>query len=65
MRLKLELKVPISLKNKEKYDYTIKNFDDATGLYKALENGEADAIVDDYPVLGYAVKMAKITISWR
>lgn len=43
-------------KNKEKYDYTIKNFDDATGLYKALENGEADAIVDDYPVLGYAVK---------
>ena len=57
--------MPISLKNKEKYDYTIKNFDDATGLYKALENGEADAIVDDYPVLGYAVKMVKITISWR
>ncbi len=31
-----------------------KILDDATGLYKAVENGEADAIVDDYPVLGYA-----------
>lgn len=42
-------------KNQEKYGYTIKNFDDATGLYQALQNGEADAIFDDYPVLGYAV----------
>lgn len=42
-------------KNQEKYGYTIKNFDDATGLYQALENGEADAIFDDYPVLGYAI----------
>lgn len=42
-------------KNQDKYGYTIKNFDDATGLYQALENGEADAIFDDYPVLGYAI----------
>lgn len=42
-------------KNQKKYDYTIKNFDDATGLYQALENGESDAIFDDYPVLGYAI----------
>ncbi|OJG54694.1 His/Glu/Gln/Arg/opine family amino ABC transporter, permease, 3-TM region [Enterococcus haemoperoxidus] len=42
-------------KNQEKYGYTIKNFDDATGLYQSLENGEADAIFDDYPVLGYAI----------
>jgi glutamine transport system permease protein len=42
-------------KNQDKYDYKIKNFDDATGLYQALENGEADAIFDDYPVLGYAI----------
>ncbi|EOH99008.1 His/Glu/Gln/Arg/opine family amino ABC transporter, permease, 3-TM region [Enterococcus moraviensis ATCC BAA-383] len=42
-------------KNQEKYGFTIKNFDDATGLYQALENGEADAIFDDYPVLGYAI----------
>ncbi|MHC5217089.1 amino acid ABC transporter substrate-binding protein/permease [Enterococcus sp. LJL128] len=41
--------------NQKKYDYTIKNFDDATGLYQALQNGEADAIFDDYPVLGYAI----------
>ena len=42
-------------KNQKKYGYTIKNFDDATGLYKSLENGEAVAIFDDYPVLGYAI----------
>lgn len=42
-------------KNEKKYGYTIKNFDDATGLYQALQNGEADAIFDDYPVLGYAI----------
>ncbi|MBL1225286.1 amino acid ABC transporter substrate-binding protein/permease [Enterococcus sp. BWR-S5] len=41
--------------NQDKYGYTIKNFDDATGLYQALQNGEADAIFDDYPVLGYAI----------
>ncbi|WP_394701608.1 transporter substrate-binding domain-containing protein [uncultured Enterococcus sp.] len=35
--------------NQDKYGYTIKNFDDATGLYQALQNGEADAIFDDYP----------------
>ncbi|MBL1229083.1 amino acid ABC transporter substrate-binding protein/permease [Enterococcus sp. BWB1-3] len=42
-------------KNQDKYGYSIKNFDDATGLYQALQNGEADAIFDDYPVLGYAI----------
>lgn len=42
-------------KNRDKYGYTIKNFDDATGLYQSLENAEADAIFDDYPVLGYAI----------
>ncbi|MGX6978117.1 amino acid ABC transporter substrate-binding protein/permease [Vagococcus elongatus] len=42
-------------KNKSNYGYDIRNFDDATGLYQSLENGGVDAIVDDYPVLGYAV----------
>jgi glutamine transport system permease protein len=43
-------------KNQDKYGYKVRNFDDATGLYQALNNGEADAIFDDYPVLGYAIK---------
>lgn len=45
--------------NQEKYGYKIKNFDDATGLYKALESGEAEAIYDDYPVLGYAISQGQ------
>ncbi|MGX6962553.1 amino acid ABC transporter substrate-binding protein/permease [Vagococcus xieshaowenii] len=45
--------------NQKKYGYKVKNFDDATGLYQALKNGEADAIYDDYPVLGYAISQGQ------
>jgi len=41
--------------NKEKYGYSIKNYDDASGLYGAVRNGTVVAIFDDYPVLGYAI----------
>ena len=41
--------------NKDKYGYTVKTYDDATGLYGAIDNGTVQAIFDDYPVLGYAV----------
>lgn len=42
-------------KNQDQYGYKIKTYDDATGVYGALKNGTADAIFDDYPVIGYAV----------
>ncbi|TLG80885.1 amino acid ABC transporter substrate-binding protein/permease [Vagococcus zengguangii] len=45
--------------NQKKYGYKVNNFDDATGLYQALKNGEADAIYDDYPVLGYAISQGQ------
>lgn len=45
--------------NKEKYDFDIKNYDDATGLYGAVKNGTAVAIFDDYPVLGYAINQGE------
>lgn len=41
--------------NKDKYGYTIKTYDDATGVYGAIKNGTVQAIFDDYPVLGYAI----------
>ncbi len=41
--------------NKDKYGYSIKNYDDASGLYGAVRNGTVVAIFDDYPVLGYAI----------
>lgn len=41
--------------NKEKYGYTIKYYDAADQLYDALRVGAIDALMDDYPVIGYAI----------
>ncbi|HLQ40096.1 MAG TPA: transporter substrate-binding domain-containing protein, partial [Tetragenococcus sp.] len=45
--------------NKDKYSFKTKSYDDATGLYGALKNKTVDAIFDDYPVLGYAIKQGE------
>ncbi|MFU1881132.1 amino acid ABC transporter permease, partial [Enterococcus faecium] len=39
----------------KKYDYSIKYLDTTDALYSALEIGEVDAMMDDYPVIGYGV----------
>ncbi|GGI64623.1 amino acid ABC transporter substrate-binding protein/permease [Enterococcus alcedinis] len=41
--------------NKEKYGYTVKYFDAADQLYDAVRVGAIDALMDDYPVIGYAI----------
>ena len=41
--------------NKETYGYTIKYFDAADQLYDALRVGAVEGIMDDYPVIGYAI----------
>ncbi len=45
--------------NKDKYDFEVKNYDDATGLYGAAKNGTVAAIFDDFPVLGYAINQGE------
>ncbi|WP_075491008.1 amino acid ABC transporter substrate-binding protein/permease [Enterococcus thailandicus] len=42
--------------HEEEYGYKIKYFDAADQLYDGLKVGAIDAIMDDYPVLGYAIK---------
>lgn len=42
--------------NQEKYGYEIKYFDAADQLYDSLRVGAIDAMMDDYPVIGYAIK---------
>lgn len=41
--------------NKDKYGYTLKYFDAADQLYDAVRVGAIDALMDDYPVIGYAI----------
>jgi len=45
--------------NKDTYDFDVKNYDDAPGLYGAVKNDTVDAIFDDAPVLGYAIKQGE------
>lgn len=46
-------------KNQEKYGYTLKQFDAADALYEALRGGQITALMDDYPIIGYAISQGQ------
>ena len=46
-------------KNKDKYGYTIKTYDEGSQLYESLKVGAVDAIMDDEPVLKYAINQGQ------
>ncbi|MGY3747103.1 amino acid ABC transporter substrate-binding protein/permease [Vagococcus salmoninarum] len=45
--------------HKDEYGYTIKLYDTADIMYSVLSAGNVDAIFDDFPVIGYAVKQGQ------
>lgn len=45
--------------NKAKYGYTLKPFDEASGMYDSLNSGSIDALMDDEAVLLYAIKQGR------
>jgi polar amino acid transport system substrate-binding protein len=45
--------------NQDKYGYTIKTFDAGETMYNALNVGAIDAMMDDAPVIGYAIKQGE------
>lgn len=46
-------------KNKGKYGYTIKTFDTSDLMNNSLSTGAVDAIMDDQPVIEYAIKQGQ------
>ncbi|MGX7350932.1 His/Glu/Gln/Arg/opine family amino ABC transporter, permease, 3-TM region [Enterococcus canis] len=42
--------------HEDEYGYKIKYYDAANDLYDSLRIGQIDAMMDDYPVIGYAIK---------
>ena len=46
-------------KNKDKYGYTIKTFDTSDLMNNSLSTGSVDAIMDDQPVIEYAIKQGQ------
>ena len=47
------------IENEDKYGYTIKYYDAADQLYAAVSGGQIDAMMDDYPVIGYAISQGQ------
>ncbi|GBG96294.1 amino acid ABC transporter substrate-binding protein/permease [Lactococcus termiticola] len=45
--------------NKDKYGYKVKTFSDATSMYQSLQSGSIDAVMDDEPVIQYAIKQGQ------
>ena len=46
-------------KNKDKYGYQIKTFDTGDLMYNSLSTGAVDAVMDDQPVIKYAIKQGQ------
>ncbi|HFI0633294.1 TPA: ABC transporter substrate-binding protein/permease [Streptococcus suis] len=45
--------------NKDKYGYTLKAFDEASGMYDSLNSGSIDALMDDEAILLYAIQQGR------
>ncbi|MGF0112629.1 ABC transporter substrate-binding protein/permease [Streptococcus sp. SGI.013] len=45
--------------NKDKYGYKIKTFADASPMYDSLNAGSVDAVMDDEPIIKYAIKQGQ------
>ncbi|MGV3050364.1 ABC transporter substrate-binding protein/permease [Streptococcus hyovaginalis] len=46
-------------KNKDSYGYQLKAFDEASTMYDSLNSGSIDALMDDEPVLAYAIEQGR------
>ena len=46
-------------KNKDKYGYTLKSFDTGDLMYNSLSAGDVDAVMDDQPVIEYAINQGQ------
>lgn len=45
--------------NKEKYDLNISYYDDSPSMMMAVANGNADFLMEDYPVISYQIKIGE------
>lgn len=41
--------------NEEEYGYEIAQFEDSPSMFQEVSNGNADALIEDYPVIAYAI----------
>ncbi len=44
-----------AMDHESEYGYTIVQFDDSPAMFQEVQNGNADALIEDYPVIAYAI----------
>lgn len=52
-----------AVKNKDKYGYEIVQVNDSTSMFQEVANGTADALLEDYPVIAYAIKKSDLMLN--
>lgn len=44
-----------AMDNESKYGYTVAQFEDSPSMFQEVSNGNADVLLEDYPVIAYAI----------
>lgn len=44
-----------AMDNESKYGYTVTQFEDSPSMFQEVSNGNADVLLEDYPVIAYAI----------
>lgn len=44
-----------AMDNESEYGYTVKQFEDSPSMFQEVSNGNADVLLEDYPVIAYAI----------
>lgn len=48
--------------NQEKYGYEIIQVNDSTSMFQEVANGSSDALIEDYPVISYAIAQSDLKL---
>ncbi|TAA72590.1 transporter substrate-binding domain-containing protein [Planococcus salinarum] len=48
--------------NQEEYGYEIAQFEDSPAMFQEVSNGNADALMEDYPVIAYAIAESELEL---
>lgn len=51
-----------AVENQDKYGYEIVQVNDSTSMFQEVANGSSDALIEDYPVISYAIAQSDLKL---
>lgn len=48
--------------NEDEYGYTVSQFEDSPSMFQEVSNGNADVLLEDYPVIAYAIAESELSL---